>query len=187
MTLPGLRFTVFRVWGLGRVSGPATGLLPALRRCGLTCGARQVTTLALELVFFDAGSGRTLQRGAEYRDARFPAFSARFGWAVTGVAPVDQVQSVAVLARARERAVCAAGHTDGALTLHRFPCASPNASARSYRAHKCPVAALAFTPGDARLLTLGARDGAVLQVHPPLAGGTRGHGCSSDRVSDAPP
>ncbi|KAJ1479671.1 WD40-repeat-containing domain protein [Baffinella frigidus] len=123
----------------------------------------QATSALLELAFFDGGTGRHMQRASEYRDVKFRTFNARFGWPVTGVTPIEEISLIASLSRATTLPVCAVGSVTGELSLYRFPCVSPGATSKSYRAHRSAIAALAFTAGDGRLVTVGKRDSAVLQ------------------------
>ena len=100
-------------------------------------------------------------RGIPSRDLEWETWTSAEGWPSSGA--TQHGRRTVRVARSRSQALLATANTDGQFRLHRYPCFLDGAAFATLSAHGGSVVALAFTADDSRLVTLGSRDGAIMQ------------------------
>jgi microtubule-associated protein-like 6 len=122
----------------------------------------------MELMFFEADSGIFIPAASRLRDVQWETQNCAMAWAVQGIWPPqkDATECTAAecnLFRIGEGPVVVSGDNYGRIQLYRYPCTNSFACSKKYHVSSNEVTRLRFAVGDSQLLSVIAKDKALMQ------------------------
>ena len=111
---------------------------------------------------------RQEKSSSKMRDVQWATQTTLFGWSVRGIWPHESDGTdINAIARSHgatsHEGLLATADDFGKVKLFRYPCIVPHAAHLTYEGHSSHVTNVAFTHGDAWLLSIGGDDRAILQ------------------------
>lgn len=123
--------------------------------------ALRLSSAAGELLFVRTLDGSQITSPSALRDTAWASHACLYSWEAQGVWD-NPNERVLALTRAHTRALLAAATDAGELRVYNLPSLSKRSAQRALRGHALVVSNAAFTCDDARLMSIGAHDRALL-------------------------